>query len=445
MVRRFRFYEKKRGNRRTGSRRVASAGEALFFALFLLLGCVGVVAVVVSLVIPEWRANNEFVKQTCDVVDARVGSKQGDDGTVFRPEIQVEFQVDNDTFKTWTYDVHTLRDNGYSSDREAVEDKVNGFAIGRSYYCWHDPDDPNEVVLVRGSNWWVWLTLSVPILFVLVGVVGLVYTTFGWGKSAERRAVLAEKAAGLNPSNGDRPTADFPSIPRGSEITDSPGTKLAFRLPIGTSPGWVLSGWAVACLAYNGVLSVFAYWAIAGHLGGMPDWFLTIFILPFAGIGVWLAVMFARQLLVATGIGPTMVEISDQPLYPGGRYRLSLTQTGRLKISSLSVSLVCDEEATYRHGTDTRTESRRVYEQVVLEQRQLDLQRGMPFEADCDIVLPEGAMHSFRSEHNEINWRVVVKGQVATWPDYERCFPVIVYPNRNGNGSHERTASSHSL
>jgi hypothetical protein len=257
--------------------------------------------------------------------------------------------------------------------------------------------------------------------------------------------MLAKKAAELDLSNGERGKAGYPHIPAGKEITDSPGTKLAFRLPIGTSPGWVLFGWAAACLAYNGVVAIFAWGAIAGHLGGTPDWFLTIFIIPFAAIGVWLIVFFVRQLAVNTGIGPTMVEISDQPLYPGERYRLSLTQTGRLKINSLRVWLVCDEEATYRHGTDTRTESQRVYQQVLLDRDRLDLKRGQPFEANCEIELPRGVMHSFKSEHNEVSWKVVVKGQVAAWPDYERCFPVIVYPHRNANGSHERTASSHSL
>ena len=41
-------------------------------------------------------------------------------------------------------------------------------------------------------------------------------------------------------------------------------------------------------------------------------------------------------------------------------------------------------------------------------------------------------MHSFRSEHNEISWKLLVKGAVAGWPDYERSFPVIVHPGPNG-------------
>ena len=31
-------------------------------------------------------------------------------------------------------------------------------------------------------------------------------------------------------------------------------------------------------------------------------------------------------------------------------------------------------------------------------------------------------MHSFKAEHNEINWTLAVEGDVARWPDYKRAF-----------------------
>ena len=37
-------------------------------------------------------------------------------------------------------------------------------------------------------------------------------------------------------------------------------------------------------------------------------------------------------------------------------------------------------------------------------------------------------MHSFKSDNNELNWSLVVDGKVAGWPDYQRSFPVIIYP-----------------
>jgi hypothetical protein len=138
--------------------------------------------------------------------------------------------------------------------------------------------------------------------------------------------------------------------------------------------------------------------------------------------------------MVTTWIGPTLLEISHQPLRPGMEHQLFVSQTGRLRLRRFQVSLVCEEEATFRHGTDTRKESCRVSEETVFEQDGCEVVRGVPFEVHCDIRLAENVMHSFKSAHNEVNWRFVVRGQVSGWPDFERSFPVLVYPGENGNG-----------
>jgi len=179
-------------------------------------------------------------------------------------------------------------------------------------------------------------------------------------------------------------------------------------------------------------VAMFVLVAVNHHIEGKPDWFLTIFVIPFVLIGIWLSVFFVRQLLFATGIGPTIVEVSEHPLYPGERYRLFVQQAGRLRMKSLKVLLVCEEEATYRHGTDARTECRQVYEQPLFERADFEVQHGVPFEVQCDLELPPLAMHSFKSDHNEVNWKILVKGDVSGWPGFQRSFPVVVYPARNG-------------
>jgi hypothetical protein len=122
------------------------------------------------------------------------------------------------------------------------------------------------------------------------------------------------------------------------------------------------------------------------------------------------------------------VEISDHPLRPGEECRLFVSQAGRLKMNSLEVLLVCEEAATYRQGTDTRTETREVCRQEVFRREGFEVRHGMPFEAECELVVPAGAMHSFKADHNEVNWRLVVRGNAAGWPDYKRAFPVIIHP-----------------
>ena len=123
------------------------------------------------------------------------------------------------------------------------------------------------------------------------------------------------------------------------------------------------------------------------------------------------------------------MEVSDQPLIPGRQYELSLSQTGRLRMKSLEVYLICEEQARFRQGTNSRTERHRVFERAAYRCKDFQIRQDVPFQARFPIELPAGAMHSFKSEHNEINWSLVVHGKAAGWPEFRRSFPLIVYPS----------------
>ena len=421
----FRYYEEKRGHRRTGSRTVGSVGEAAFFAVLFVVGCAGIVAGILWLVIPEWRLNHGFIENTCTILQKDIGENEGENGPVFWPEIKIEYQVREDTYRLVTYDIH----HRYSSNREEAQTILDRFVKGQKYPCWYDPADPSIAVLVRGYQWWIWLVFLVPVSFIAIGAGGLIYTILHWGKSAEFRAAMARRAQGrklFEPAGTTEPR--LPNVPDCSDVTSSPGTRLAYRLPLTRSPAWALFGLLAACLLWNGIVSFFVVAAVQHHLAGHPDWLLTLFVVPFLAIGIALLVCFVRQLLVTTGIGPTLVEVSDHPLIPGGQYRLFVSQSGRLKMNSLELFLICEEEATYRQGTNTRTETREVHRQSMFRRDAFEIHPGEPFEVECALDLPAGAMHSFKANHNEIHWKVALQGDIANWPDFERSFPVIVHP-----------------
>ena len=427
MARTFRYFEKKRGHRRTGSRIVGSVGEALFFAVLFVVGCAGIVAGIVRLIIPEWRVNHGFVEQTCTVLEANLGERNGENGVVYRPEIKIEYEAHGITYRPpITYDIH----NAYSSNREEAQEVLRRFVKRQKYSCWYDPANPDVAVLVRGYQWWIWPVLLIPASFLTIGAGGLIYSIFHWGRSAERRAARVQRAVRQQDLlDFDRPVGPkLPNVPDSSDISSSPGTKLAYRLPLSRSPAWALFGLLGACVAWNGAVSYFTVTAVRGFLARQPDWFLTLFTLPFLAAGVVLLVVFVRQLLVTTGIGPTRVEISAHPLLPGGCYRLFLSQSGRLTMESIEVSLVCEEEAIYRQGTNTRTETREVSRQPLLSHGKFQIRQGEPFEVECELNVPPTVMHSFKSNHNAIRWKVVIRGDVAKWPRFERAFPVIVHP-----------------
>jgi hypothetical protein len=440
LTRSFRYYEKKRGHRRTGSSKLGRAGELIFFGSFCLLGIGGLTVLLAIAFLPEWRVNHEFVEHPCAVLDTRVKEIEGAEGPLYRPEVEIEYTVDGVTYRAWTYDIATALNAGDSyasaSRKEAQQAILAPFAALKQAPCWFDPNDPNIVVLVRGYSGWVWLVAIVPVSFMLIGAGGFVYAVLHWGRSAEYCAAITQRVQerDLFGTNGHS-EHKFPTIPDGANIVNSPGTKLKFRLPVAASPGWALFGTLLACVLWNGIVTAFVVFAVRSYMDGHPDWLLTVFVVSFGAVGIGLIVLFVRQILIAAGIGPTLIEISHHPLVPGGAYHLYLFQSGRLAFQSLDVALVCKEHATYRQGTNTRTEARPVYRQQLFRRENFEVQGGLPFEAQCDFRLPAGAMHSFRAGHNEISWTVVVKGDTIGWPAYERSFPVIIVPANGRSGT----------
>jgi hypothetical protein len=150
---------------------------------------------------------------------------------------------------------------------------------------------------------------------------------------------------------------------------------------------------------------------------------------PFLGVGAALVVVFARLLRQTAGIGPTLLEISDHPLLPGKEYRLFLSQSGNLKLESITVLLACEEEAVFRQGTNARTESREVFCQSLYRRGGAVVRPGEPLEAECELAVPQQAMHSFRATHNQVQWKLIVRGEAAGWQGFQRSFPVVVRPS----------------
>ena len=301
LARNFRYFEKKRGHRRTGSRFVGSAGEAAFFGPSCSSsGAVGISVGIARLIVPEWRVNHGFVEHACKIVERRVEPAPGEKGTLYRPEIKIEYEVQGVIYSPYTFDIHHT---SFAKPEEA-QAAIDRFADRASGTCWYDPDDPGSAVLVRGYQWWIWPALLVPVSFIAIGVGGLIYTMLNWGKSAERRAAARKLPAAELFDRPAKADPQFPFVPDCSEITSSPGTRLAYRLPLAQSPGWAIFGLLAAAIAWNGTVSVFVIMAAASMFRGKTDWLMTLFTLPFLGIGAALVVVFVKQLRHSGGCRP---------------------------------------------------------------------------------------------------------------------------------------------
>lgn len=284
---------------------------------------------------------------------------------------------------------------------------------------------PETQVFRVGYGYWVMVLASASLA--AIGGAGFTYRVLRVAISDEHRTALANRAKGLN-TRPSGTSQSLPSVPTLQGLTDSPGIKLAYRLP-GTRPEvgpLILS--SIFVLAWTGMTAIWFALALGAPWRDGSSWTLYLLLPFFVAVAFYSARWFFRNFRRAAGIGLTTIEISDLPLYAGGNYSLHLAQYGRLAIRKLKIALVCEELSTYHHGTDVRTEHHTVFSQLLLEQGRHRIDFGKPMELECTFRVPPDAMHSFHSEHNAVVWKIVVEGDANRWPSYFRSFPVVVYP-----------------
>ena len=287
----------------------------------------------------------------------------------------------------------------------------------------------HKVVTVQGAGWWPWFAMVIPVALFVYGVIGLVGLLWRRAASTERRAAAVRNATGWElpgiVASPNHPA--LPSVPAIDAVTDSPGIRLAYRLPIDAASGWVSFTMAAVCLGWNTLVGLFVVQVIRMD-NDKAKWLLASLMIPFVLGGIWTLVELARQVLLNMAVGTTRVEISQHPFQPGAAYQGFVSQTGRLHVRWLNVQLVCDEQAIHQQGTDTRRAICRVHRSTLYSQRKFDITQQQAFEATFDISVPESAMHSFVSSHNAVMWALLVRGRMARWGDFERRFPIYVYP-----------------
>jgi hypothetical protein len=414
----------------------------------------------------DWRANNQYLPNSCVVLDRRIATQIVDDSvpdgggghhTAYHPEIKIQYEVGGRKYEVWTYDaIHRLY-----NDQAAPQGIVDGFQVGATYPCWYDPERPERAILVRGYVWIAHLCLIVPIVFLLYGGIGMLrWWTDRAGTAAGTGPFVLSPGRIHRSWKGQRKTAQQlglePALRPGGaalaagpdratvptlDLSQSPGTTLPYRLRSSTRPGWTLLGCLFFTLVWNGVTAPFVVIMIAGRLGWSwakpgPPWPIELVVILFAVAGLsavaFLVYFGIAELLVAIRVGPTTVETSLHPLEPGEPFEVSLSQRARrtITLNSFRVVCVCEEEATRSEGKDARTETRRVYEEEMLARDRFRLRPNEPLEARAELRLPRRAMHSFQAVHNQVRWKLVVRGDVAGWPDFKREFPIVVQPSR---------------
>ena len=426
-----RIFGKKRGNRRTDVESWGAVADVAYHAMLVAAGLVFGGLLVSGVTVPEWRLNHHFLPAPCTILGTGLVRRTVEDppqrfSTSWRPCLRVRYEIDGVVRETWSRSAPARA----TASREAALARLDAWAVGRTVTGWYDPVDPGTVVLERGYNWWLWLlTLLLPGALLAFGGSGLLRAVARWGRSDESLAAARAARGLLDPVlGGAREAAGHPGVPDCEDLVNSPGTLLRYRLPIESPTGWRIAGLGLFAMIWNAVLAVLI--VSAGFGSGKPgtDWLLALSLAPFAAVGLGGIVAFVRAFLRQSGGGTSQLEISDHPLFPGGRYELLLAHAGTGTLRGLDVSLEMEEEAGFRQGTDTRTDRLVVIRRPVESWCQVTLAPGTRFEGRATITIPPDAMHSFVSEHNAIRWRIAVRGRPDRRPAFTRLFPVVVFP-----------------
>lgn len=475
---------KKRGNHRTDSQLLGIITEFSFAAFCVLAGLIGLIWLCVFFVFPEWKIHERYEKTICTLVDCRISPRtvlndkpinqdvdipsifedsEGiapiDDGNVsivtpqntetedslftrfdvnslranlqeiyYLPEMQLKYRVDGVERTNWTSSFGSITRSSRFPTPESAQEFLEKWQKEKHYYCLFNPQNPDEVVIMRDWQLENFFALIIPSSLLLLGIaIGIhALTAPRFGGSKEKKA--AQHIPPKCPESIIFPKKNMPGIPPFDEILDSQGSQLPYRLRMIDSPIWTLLILAIVSLAWNAGCITFLTITACTFLQKLEDWLMLLYLLPFLGIGIWLLSHTYIQLRNAAAAGQTIAEISQFPLLPGKQVCLYLSQGGMKKLQWFNVILVCEEEAVFTHGTNTRREKQRVYQKQIFGEEALELANGQPFEIDLPLEIPHDAMHTFVSPHNQINWRIIVQGKSGKYPMFERSFPLTVCP-----------------
>ncbi len=379
------------------STKAKSGSPAWFFALFGLFGLVFLYFFWIRPVskIMEARSWNE---RPCVIVSSSVGRHSDSDGTTYSVDLVYNYSVEGRQFTGKRY--HFF--GGSSSGHKKKAAIVARHPAGAETVCYVNPRNPSEAVINRGFTPDLWFGL-IPLAFVGLGFGGFFFS---------RRA--ARKAAEPMSLRGKAGTAFAMEI-----ASEDSRTLKAAASPLGKLIVIIL-----AALFWNGLVSVFVWHMLEGWRDHRPDWFLTIFLIPFELVGIGLIGAIGYQLLALFNPRPTIV-ITPGAVRLGDPFRLEWRMSGRAgAMERLRIYLEGREEATYRRGTNTATD-KNVFKTIEITNLTSKLEF---YSGEARVNIPRDSMHSFKSDNNKVVWAIHVRGDIPRWPDVKEEFPITVLP-----------------
>jgi Protein of unknown function (DUF3592) len=384
---------------RRGSNRFPSGCLVPFFGLFFLVGAAAFYFATVRPVM-RYFASRSWTETTCTVLSSQVGEHSDSDGSTYSVDVVYTYSVEGRAYQSDRYGFL----GGSSSGRSGKEAVVARYPPGARVSCWFDPAHPEMAVLSREPSA-AWLVGLIPLLFLIVGAAGVVWTV-----RTVRRQRIAASALPL----------EFSAAPASAESG-------SLELKPEFTPRGKFFGLLFVALFWNGIVSVFVWHVIsAWRAGTRPDGCMTVFLIPFVLVGLGLIYAVIRQFLVL--FNPRL----HLTLTPG---TLAAGETGYLQwsfgsrgggVKRLTIVLEGREEAQYRRGTTTYTD-KSVFATLTLvdTQQEIEIPAG-----SASFSVPPDTVSSFTAPHNKIRWALKAHSDIPGWPDSEDEYEIQVGPGR---------------
>lgn len=390
----------------------------LFGGIFFLAG-LGFLFPFFILPVTKISGSSSWEEVPCKVIHSRVQSHRSDDGTTYSIDILYEYEIEGKTYRSNAYDFFNISSSGTSDKRKIVRQHPRG----KETVCYVNPDDPYQAVLSREYSW-ILLFGMIPIIFVFVGLGIILASIFGKSNKSKSKSI---QSAGTTPRrfSAGRTSGVSPSARTQTECVPAyEKSRQPVELEAHTSRWGKVFGLLFFALFWNGITSVFVGFAIKSWMDGNPEWFLTIFITPFVIIGLVVILAFFKEVLGLFNPKP-VVTVNTNTLAPGETLDVAWDIKGRTsRISRLTITLEGREEATYRQGTNTRTDDNTFATYPVYETTyEFDMQAGA-----ASIMIPEDAVHTLHAGSNKILWMIKIEGDIPRWPDIEIEYEIFVTP-----------------
>lgn len=366
-----------------------------FFGVFAAAG----VAIFGVLVVPtavKYMAAKSWVETPAQVIWSRVRQHYSSDGTTYRADVFYEYQFEGQRHRSNSY---SLLGKSSSSGRSGKAKIVESYAAGTPVTCYVNPSDPVEALIERRLGWWSLMGLF-PVPFAAVGFGGLYYTFFAKGKKKERSSSVAGKARTRE------------------RVTRKPPLS-----PLRKRGIWVMGAFVFAAF-WNGIVSVFLWQLWGSWKSGSIDWFLGVFMIPFVLIGIGLILHFFYR--VAAVFSPVyQVDFDRGSLRPGDSTMISWQRVGGSgSPRKVSLRFIGREKAEYRRGTSTAMATELFHEELLSVTSDRLVMSG----GNCRLVLPYGAVPTFRGRYSKLQWWVILKVEVPLRPDVYEEYEVDVLP-----------------